>query len=53
MDRLIEIALRVARARPSRRICRTYANEPILFALVERGLARWANAWQGSVIVAD
>jgi hypothetical protein len=53
MNKLIEIALRVARNRESRRICRTYANEPVLFELVSRGLAVWNNSWQGSVTVKD
>jgi DNA-binding transcriptional regulator YiaG len=51
MNYNINSALAVAASRDNRRISRTYANEPILFALVERGLAVWNSQFKGSVTV--
>ena len=51
MNYNINAALAVASRRPSRRISRTYANEPVLFALVERGFAVWNGPLKGSVTV--
>ena len=51
MNYNINAALSVASHRPSRRISRTYANEPVLFELVARGFAVWNGRLKGSVTV--
>ena len=51
MNYSIETALRVARSRASRCISRTWANEPVLYELVKRGLAKWNSSSHGSVTV--
>lgn len=50
MTRLIATALRVMNRRASRRISRTWTNEPVLFALVAHGLARWESPQQLAVV---
>lgn len=51
MNRLIALALKVARRRESHRISRTYLNEPVLFALVARKLAHWETPQQLAIVV--
>jgi hypothetical protein len=52
LNPLIATAIRIMSSRPSRRIGRTYYNEPVLFEMVRRGLARWETPLQLAIVAA-